>query len=260
MGEVYRATDSNLKRSVAIKVLPASVAGDADRLARFQREAEVLAALNHPNIAAIYGLEKTADLTALVMELVEGEDLSAHIARGAIPLAESLPIARQIADALEAAHEQGIIHRDLKPANIKVRADGTVKLLDFGLAKALGPYVASATPDAMQSPTMTARGTEMGTIIGTAACMAPEQARGRAVDRRADIRAFGVAGRLDIGQPITLFDLPSGQSIALAGYAEYDVSRDGRFLVNVPVASPTPTALVTLNWKAGLKKWMNGSL
>jgi serine/threonine protein kinase len=155
---------------------------------------------------------------------------------------------------------QGIIHRDLKPANIKVRADGTVKLLDFGLAKALGPYVASATPDALQSPTMTARGTEMGTIIGTAACMAPEQARGRAVDRRADIRAFGVAGRLDIGQPITLFDLPSGQSIALAGYAEYDVSRDGRFLVNVPVASPTPTALVTLNWKAGLKKWMNGSL
>jgi eukaryotic-like serine/threonine-protein kinase len=137
------------------------------------------------------------------MELVEGEDLSAHIARGAIPLAESLPIARPIADALEAAHEQGIIHRDLKPANIKVRADGTVKLLDFGLARALGPYVASATPDAMQSPTMTARGTEMGTIIGTAACMAPEQARGRAGDRRADSRAFGVAGRLAIGQPIT---------------------------------------------------------
>ena len=140
MGEVYRATDSNLKRSVAIKVLPASVAGDADRLARFQREAEVLAALNHPNIAAIYGLERTPDFTALVMELVKGDDLSQRIAKGAIPLDEALPIAKQIAKALEAAHEQGIIHRDLKPANIKVRrADGTVKVLDFGLAKALDP-------------------------------------------------------------------------------------------------------------------------
>jgi serine/threonine-protein kinase len=191
MGEVYRATDSNLKRSVAIKVLPASVAGDADRLARFQREAEVLAALNHPNIAAIYGLEKTPDLSALVMELVEGEDLSAHIARGPIPLAESLPIAKQIAEALEAAHEQGIIHRDLKPANIKVRADGTVKVLDFGLAKAMDPAGASSA-DAMNSPTLTGRATQMGMIIGTAAYMAPEQARGKAVDRRADIWAFGV--------------------------------------------------------------------
>jgi serine/threonine-protein kinase len=191
MGEVYRATDSNLKRSVAIKVLPAAMAGDADRLARFQREAEVLAALNHPNIAAIYGLEKTSDLTALVMELVEGEDLSAHIARGAIPLADALPIARQIADALEAAHEQGIIHRDLKPANVKVRADGTVKVLDFGLAKAMDPVGASGG-HAMNSPTMTARATQMGMIIGTAAYMSPEQARGKAVDRRADIWAFGV--------------------------------------------------------------------
>ena len=157
MGEVYRATDSNLKRSVAIKVLPASVAGDADRLARFQREAEVLAALNHPNIAAIYGLEKTPDFTALVMELVEGEDLSQRIARGAIPLDEALPIAKQIADALEAAHEQGIIHRDLKPANIKVRADGTVKVLDFGLAKAMEPAAARRRMDAMHSPTLTSR-------------------------------------------------------------------------------------------------------
>ena len=139
MGEVYQATDTNLKRQVAIKVLPASVAGDADRLARFQREAEVLAALNHPHIAAIYGLEKTPDGTALVMELVEGDDLSQRIARGALPIDEALPIAKQIAEALEAAHEQGIIHRDLKPANIKVRADGTVKVLDFGLAKALEP-------------------------------------------------------------------------------------------------------------------------
>ena len=139
MGEVYEATDTNLKRQVAIKVLPAAVADDVDRLARFQREAEVLAALNHPNIGAIYGLEKATAFTALVMELVEGDDLSQRIARGAIPLDEALPIATQIADALEAAHEQGIIHRDLKPANIKVRADGTVKVLDFGLAKAMEP-------------------------------------------------------------------------------------------------------------------------
>ncbi len=144
MGEVYQATDTNLKRSVAIKVLPASVAGDADRLARFQREVEVLAALNHPNIGAIYGLEKTPDFTALVMELVEGDDLSQRIARGAIPVEEALPIARQIAEALEAAHEQGIIHRDLKPANIKMRPDGTVKVLDFGLAKAMEPASAQA--------------------------------------------------------------------------------------------------------------------
>jgi serine/threonine protein kinase len=131
MGEVYRATDSNLKRAVAIKVLPAAVAADGDRLARFQREAEVLAALNHPNIAAIYGLEKTPDFTALVMELIEGEDLSQRIARGPIPIDDALPIAKQIADALEAAHEQGISHRDLKPANIKVRADSTVKVLPW---------------------------------------------------------------------------------------------------------------------------------
>ncbi|HSM19917.1 MAG TPA: serine/threonine-protein kinase, partial [Hyphomicrobiales bacterium] len=193
MGEVYRATDNQLKRPVAIKVLPAAVAGDADRLARFQREAEVLAALNHPNIAAVYGLERTPDLTALVMELVEGEDLSAHISRGPIALADALPIARQIAEALEAAHEQGIIHRDLKPANITVRADGTVKVLDFGLAKALGPDGTGTMADASQSPTMTSPAmTQMGMILGTAAYMSPEQAKGRAVDKRADIWAFGV--------------------------------------------------------------------
>ncbi len=190
MGEVYRATDSNLKRSVAIKVLPASVAGDADRLARFQREAEVLAALNHPNIGAIYGLEKTPDFTALVMELVEGEDLSQRIARGAIPLDEALPIAKQIAEALEAAHEQGIIHRDLKPANIKLRPDGTVKVLDFGLAKAMEPAGASSA-NAMNSPTLSMHATQAGIILGTAAYMSPEQARGSLVDRRADIWAFG---------------------------------------------------------------------
>src|SRR6478672_11926486 len=139
MGEVYQATDTNLKRQVAIKVLPDSLAGDAERLARFQREAEVLAALNHRNIAQIYGLERSDGSTALIMELVEGPTLADRIAQGAIPIDEALPIAKQIAEALEAAHEQGIIHRDLKPANIKVRSDGTVKVLDFGLAKAIEP-------------------------------------------------------------------------------------------------------------------------
>jgi Tol biopolymer transport system component len=193
MGEVYRATDRNLKRSVAIKVLPASVAGDADRLGRFQREAEVLAALNHPNIGAIYGLEKTPDVTALVMELVEGDDLSQRIARGPIPLDEALPIARQIAGALEAAHEQHIIHRDLKPANIKVRNDGTVKVLDFGLAKALAPEGASSkSASVSMSPTITTPAmTQAGMILGTAAYMSPEQAKGRAVDKRSDVWAFG---------------------------------------------------------------------
>ena len=196
MGEVYRATDSQLKRSVAIKVLPASMASDADRLARFQREAEVLAALNHPNIAAIYGLEKTPDFTALVMELVDGEDLSTLIyGAPGLQLNDVLSIARQIVLALEAAHEQGIIHRDLKPANIKVKGDGTVKVLDFGLAKAMAPGGSNAGvagDAAMNSPTLTARATELGLILGTAAYMAPEQARGKVVDRRADIWSFGV--------------------------------------------------------------------
>ena len=136
MGEVYRATDTNLKRQVAIKVLPDAVAGDAERLVRFQREAEVLALLNHPNIAQIYGLERSNDVTALVMELVEGPTLADRISHGAIPLPDALPIAKQIAEALEVAHDQGIVHRDLKPANIKIRPEGTVKVLDFGLAKA----------------------------------------------------------------------------------------------------------------------------
>jgi serine/threonine protein kinase/Tol biopolymer transport system component len=193
MGEVYRARDTKLNRDVAIKVLPDSFANDAERLARFTREAQTLAALNHPNIAHIHGLEESGRVHALVMEVVEGEDLSAIIARGPVPLSDALPIARQIADALEAAHEQGIVHRDLKPANIKVRADGTVKVLDFGLAKALSSAGSSgAAADAMNSPTLTARATQMGMILGTAAYMAPEQARGRAVDRRADIWAFGV--------------------------------------------------------------------
>jgi Tol biopolymer transport system component len=192
MGQVYRATDIKLKRQVAIKILPPSVAGDHDRLARFQREAEVLASLNHPHIAAIYGLHEGADTTALVMELVEGEDLSQRLARGPIRIDEALPIASQIADALEAAHERGIIHRDLKSANIKVRRDDTVKVLDFGLAKPLAPEGAGAPPDVMTSPTITSPAmTELGMILGTAAYMSPEQARGRAVDKRADIWAFG---------------------------------------------------------------------
>jgi Tol biopolymer transport system component len=190
MGEVYKATDTNLKRAVAIKVLPAAVAADAERLARFQREAEVLASLNHPNIAAIYGLERSGVTTALVMELVEGPTIADRIAHGAIPIDEALLIAKQIAEALEAAHEQGIIHRDLKPANIKVRADGTVKVLDFGLAKAMEPVGAAAASAAM-SPTLSLHATQAGMILGTAAYLSPEQARGKTVDKRADIWAFG---------------------------------------------------------------------
>ncbi|MEI6246665.1 MAG: serine/threonine-protein kinase, partial [Acidobacteriota bacterium] len=190
MGEVYRAKDTKLNRDVAIKVLPESFALDADRVARFTREAQVLASLNHPNIAQIYGIEEQGSTRALVMELVEGEDLSAHISRGAIALPDALPIAKQIADALEAAHEQGIVHRDLKPQNIKVRADGTVKVLDFGLARTLDTGL--GTRDSHNSPTMTTPAmTAAGMIMGTAAYMSPEQARGRAVDRRADIWAFG---------------------------------------------------------------------
>jgi len=193
MGEVYKATDTNLKRAVAIKVLPTAVASDAERLARFQREAEVLAALNHPNIAAIYGLERAAGITALVMELIEGPTLADRVAQGAMPIDEALPIAKQIAEALEAAHEQGIIHRDLKPANIKVRSDGTVKVLDFGLAKAMEPAAGAMSPNASLSPTVTSPAlmTGVGVILGTAAYMSPEQARGKSVDKRADIWAFG---------------------------------------------------------------------
>ena len=192
MGQVYRARDTKLNRDVALKVLPDLFANDAERLARFTREAQTLASLNHPHIAAIYGLEESGGVRALVMELVEGEDLSQRIARGAIPLDEALPIARQIAEALEAAHEHGIIHRDLKPANIKLRPDGTVKVLDFGLAKAMEPPASS--PSVTQSPTLTspAMMTGMGVILGTAAYMSPEQAVGRPADKRSDVWAFGV--------------------------------------------------------------------
>ncbi len=190
MGEVYRATDTNLKRPIAIKVLRHAVSQEPDRLARFQREAEVLAALNHPNIAQIYGLEKSDAGIALVMELVDGPTLADRIAQGACPVKEVLLIAKQIAEALEAAHERGIIHRDLKPANIKLRPDGTVKVLDFGLAKAMEPVATSAVGSLVATITTPAM-TQGGVILGTAAYMSPEQARGKPVDQRADIWAFG---------------------------------------------------------------------
>jgi serine/threonine-protein kinase len=200
MGEVYRARDTKLNRDVALKVLPDLFADDPERLVRFDREAQLLASLNHPHIAQIYGFEDSAPagsgqaaVRALVMELVDGPTLADRIARGAMPLEEALPIARQIAAALEAAHERGIVHRDLKPANIKLTTGGAVKVLDFGLAKALDPLSRrDLSPDAMNSPTFANPATESGVILGTAAYMAPEQARGKVVDKRADIWALGV--------------------------------------------------------------------
>jgi serine/threonine protein kinase len=191
MGEVWRARDTKLGREVALKILPALFAADPERLARFRQEARLLASLNHPHIGAIYGLEESNGVDALILELVDGPTLADRIAQAPLPLDEALAIARQIADALEAAHEQGIVHRDLKPSNIKLRPDGTVKVLDFGLAKALEP-AGSTTRDPRESPTLTALATQLGVIVGTAAYMAPEQARGRLVDKRADVWAFGV--------------------------------------------------------------------
>lgn len=207
MGEVYRARDTRLDRDVAIKVLPKGFVADPERIARFEREAKALATLNHPHIAQIYGVEESSGTRALVMELVEGETLADRLGRGAIPIEEVLPIARQIAEALEAAHDKGIVHRDLKPANIKLRPDGTVKVLDFGLAKAIegsgrsGGSDRSSEDNALNSPTITSPAmTAAGLIIGTAAYMSPEQARGHAIDHRADVWAFGAI----------LFELLSG--------------------------------------------------
>ena len=180
--------DGRLGRDVALKILPVNVSDDAERLARFEREARMLAALNHPNIAAIYGIEDAEDVRALVLELIEGPTLAELLRRGALPVDEAIAVARQMADALEAAHGKNIIHRDLKPANIKLTLDGTVKVLDFGLAKALDT---SASSDMTESPTVTAVGTRAGVILGTAAYMSPEQARGLSVDKRTDIWAFG---------------------------------------------------------------------
>src|SRR5688572_3379968 len=200
MGEVYRARDTRLDRDVAIKILPEPFASDPERVARFEREAKTLAALSHPNIAIVHGVEDVNGSRALVMELVHGPTLADRIAAGRIGLDDAVDIARQVAAALEAAHSQGIVHRDLKPANVKIRDEGTVKVLDFGLAKALSPAAASGSGLTM-SPTLSLQATNAGVILGTAAYMAPEQARGRAVDTRADIWAFGVV----------LFEMLAGQ-------------------------------------------------
>jgi Tol biopolymer transport system component len=234
MGEVYRARDTKLSREVALKILPPAFAGDPDRLARFRREAQVLASLNHPNIASIYGFEDSGSTHALVLELVEGPTLADQIAKGAIPIDDALPIARQIAEALEAAHEQGIVHRDLKPANIKLRNDGTVKVLDFGLAKALESAPGLRTNPA-NSPTITspAMMTGVGMILGTAAYMAPEQAKGRPADKRSDIWAFGCV----------LFEMLTGER-AFAGEDVADtlttVLKGEPDWGTLPVDTPTP--------------------
>jgi serine/threonine-protein kinase len=226
MGEVWRATDTKLDREVAIKILPEAFAADADRMVRFEREAKVLAALNHPNIAAIYGVEERA----LVMELAPGPTLAEHIAQGPIPLDEALPIAYQIAEALEYAHERSIIHRDLKPANIKITPDGRVKVLDFGLAKAISGDSRAGDPES--SPTLTMRATISGVILGTAAYMSPEQAKGKPLDKRADIWAFGaVLAEMLTGKP-----LYSGETISETLAAVIMKEPD---LQGLPVATPT---------------------
>jgi len=207
MGEVYRAHDCRLNRDVALKVLPEVFARDSQRMARFEREAKLLASLNHPNIAAIYGLEISGPIRALVMELVEGPTLAERIRGGPVPVDEALPIAKQVADAVEYAHDNNVIHRDLKPANIKVKADGMVKVLDFGLAKALSDEPTDA--DMSNSPTLSMAATMQGVILGTAAYMAPEQAKGKKVDRRADVWAFGVV----LYEMLTAKPLHSGETV-----------------------------------------------
>ena len=190
MGEVYRATDTKLNRDVALKILPEQFASDSQRMGRFQREAEVLASLDHPNIGQIYGIEEAGATKALVLQLIEGPTLAEKIAQGSIPVEETLKIALQIAEGLEAAHDKGVIHRDLKPANIKINPEGQVKILDFGLAKALEGDVSDSSLS--QSPTLTNAATQAGVILGTAAYMSPEQARGENADQRADVWAFGI--------------------------------------------------------------------
>jgi Tol biopolymer transport system component len=237
MGEVYRATDTQLDREVAIKVLPSELASDPERLARFEREAKLLASLNHPHIAHVYGFETTtlADGSSgsfLAMELVEGEELAERLQRGPIPLDETLEIAKQVAEALEEAHEHGIVHRDLKPANVKLTQDGKVKVVDFGLAKAYaGEGGTSSGPDLSRSPTLAHTGTQAGVILGTAAYMSPEQARGKPVDKRADIWAFGVL----LFEVLTGRQLFAGETVSdvLAGVLKTDVD-----LAILPPATP----------------------
>jgi len=238
MGEVWRATDTRLGREVALKLLPPAFSSEPDRLARFEREAKLLASLNHPNIATLFGLEEITGQRVLAMELVEGEDLSERMKRGPIPLDEALPIARQIAEALEEAHGKGVVHRDLKPQNIKVTADGKVKVLDFGLAKAMDPEAGSGSgadlarsPTLMNSPTLTSAGTKVGVILGTAAYMAPEQAKGHAVDKRADIWAFGVV----LCEMLTGRRLFEGDSVpeTLAGVLKGEID-----LATLPAGTP----------------------
>ena len=232
MGEVYRAKDTKLSREVAIKVLPEALKDDAPRLARFQREATLLAALNHPHIAAIHGLEETDGSPFLVLELVEGEDLAERLKRGPIPVGEALEIARQIAEALDEAHESGIVHRDLKPGNVKVTPDGKVKVLDFGLAKAYtGDTGTGGVSSDSQSPTLAQSGTAVGVILGTAAYMSPEQARGKPVDKRADIWAFGVV----------LFEMLTGRRLFTGETASEvlaSVIKDEPDWASLPTASP----------------------
>ena len=275
MGEVYRARDTRLDRDVALKILPESFAVDPDRRARFEREARALAALNHPNIAQVYGFEIAGDVHAIAMELVEGRTLAESIAAGPLSVTEALAIARQLATALDAAHEQGIVHRDLKPANVIVRDDGTVKVLDFGLAKAFATDVETSGANVANSPTLTARATQLGMIIGTAAYMAPEQAKGRSVDRRADIWAFGVvlyemiAGRRafegdDISDVLASVlktdpdwtalpaDLPAPVRRLLRRCLEKDPKRrlrdlsEGMLQLDEELAAPTTTATATI--------------
>ena len=212
MGEVYRARDTKLGRDVAIKVLSEEFSRDKERLERFEREAKLLAALNHPNIATLYGFEEHDGQKFLVMELVEGITLAERIAEGPVPIEEAIPMAFQIAEGLEAAHEKGIVHRDLKPANIKITADGNIRILDFGLAKAFAEDASQPEPATSMSPTMTRGATRVGVILGTAAYMSPEQAKGKPVDKRADIFAFGAV----------LFEMLTGKK-AFPGESASDV-------------------------------------
>jgi serine/threonine-protein kinase len=233
MGAVWKAADTTLNREVAIKILPDLFAQDADRRGRFEREARLLASLNHPNIAAIYGLHEAQGVHFLAMELISGQNLAERISKGAVPVDDALPIARQVAEALEAAHENGIVHRDLKPANIQLTEEGVIKVLDFGLAKALAPEPSDTGASPTMSPTLTSAGTVAGMVLGTAAYMSPEQAKGKPVDRRADVWAFGVV----LYEMLTGGQLFTGETISetLAAVLLRDVDFEG-----LPGNTPLP--------------------